>query len=195
MNTSSINSVVSATLATNDLMIPSRTIDQSSAARNSQHPPAEVICHRCGSPLHHKDQYLIWVATETRDQRSKWFTSFKKIPRTCINWILETRLFRPSRYSHTTIVVFRTISNVFKILILNNFTWLVEVITKAIMKHYTPCTKSRSTIITSSSSAILWSIQDMVTLLAGSQRSSLLSPVPERKKIHLKLNAKCTILI
>ena len=76
-----------------------------------------------------------------------------------------------------------------------SFTLLVVAITKKMRALYTIFLKSRWIKTTLWSRETQWSIQDMVTQLAGSEKSSLLSLAQERKKTSLRLKLKCTTQI
>lgn len=188
------SSAVSAMLATNDPMTLSSKLRPTLAAHSSWPQVAHLPC---GSPWcsSSKGLSLTWVDTGTHDQQFKWSTSCKKTRRTFINWTLGTRPFKPSKCNLTTIAVFRIISSVYRTRTRSSSTWLAEAITRAIMRRCTRSMRSRWTTITNSLSAIRWSTRGMDILLAGSQRSSLWSPVRERRRTHRKLNVKCTIQI
>jgi len=63
------------------------------------------------------------------------------------------------------------------------------------MRLFIHCMKFRSVTISSLLRGIQWSILDMVTLLVGLERSSLLSRVQERKRTHRRPSVKCTTQI
>jgi len=78
---------------------------------------------------------------------------------------------------------------------MDNFTWLVEETTKEMTNHFIIFLRFKLQIHITLSSVTPWSIQDTDIQPSGLVRNSSLLPDPEKKKIVLKSNVKCTTQI